>query len=478
MKPNIKKLISVLLLFVMLPCFVLPSAAMTPSPPTNIVGGKSYGGKISTESGVVIENQTVTYNISTFPTFDSKAMVVEEYTGSVTTEYTLYNPTDSKIDVKLYSPFSHNGKHYFNSDPEISKHSVSVEGAIGNVALRHSYNNYNDPHEISTSIQDEYIESEFVSPDLPVTKYTFKQTGIEEEEAYLAFDFDRILLGRNCFCFNVEVEKKSQNKNTYRISMPAVENGETFDIFVIGDPLTTPPVLNVYQDKPWYGTVTAEGNIELIGQESMTLLDYLLTFRDPSLEISDVDWYNMAIMDIEPILIRHYGYYYMGYLQDRLINDVNSIYICDLSILPGERATVRITAPIYPEIETNYDPPTFFYQYDLYTDNAQLFSGNITVNINTPYSIIPNENYIFEKTDEGYSLTMPASESFDDGTGYISGGVFFTLCEVEEPRNISESVWSNLLGVLIVVFIILLPVIIVGIAIQALGWCIDQLFNI
>lgn len=478
MKPNIKKLISLLLLFVMLPCFVLPSAAMSPSPPTNIVGGKSYGGKVSTESGVVIENQTITYDISTFPTFDSEAMVVEEYTGSVTTEYTLYNPTDSKIDVKLYSPFSKSANYYGNFGDEITKYSISVDGSSGTITLRHGSYDYSNPYRTITNILDEFAESEFVSPDLPVTKYTFKQTGIEEEGAYLAFDFDRILLGRNCFCFNVKAEMKSQTKNTYRISMPAVENGETFDIFVIGDPLTTPPIWNVYQNKLVNDASMAEGKIELVGHETMTLLDYLLTFRDPSLEISDVDWYNMAFMDIETIMMHHYGYYYMGYLQDRLINDVNSIYFCDLSILPGERATVRITAPIYPEIETNYDPPTFFYQYDLYTDNAQLFSGNITVNINTPYSIIPNENYAFEKTDEGYSLTMPASESFDDGTGYIAGGVFFTLCEVEEPTNISQSASSDLLGVLIVVFIILLPVIIVGIAIQALGWCIDQLINI
>ena len=477
MKPNTKKLISVLLLFVMLPCFVLPSAAMSPSPPTNIVGGMSYGGKISTESGVVIENQTITYDISTFPTFDSEAMVVEEYTGSVTTEYTLYNPTDSKVDVKLYSPFSKSANYYSNFGDEITKYSISIDGSSGTITLRHGYYDYSDPYESITNILDEFTENEFVSPDLPVTKYTFKQTGIEEEGAYLAFDLNILSFNKSSFFFDLDVEKRLQKQSTYRLSMPAVENEETFDMLVIGDPLTTPPIWNVYQNKLVNDASMAEGKIELVGHETMTLLDYLLTFRDPSLEISDVDWYNMAVVGIQRYMMERYGFYSMKNIRmDGFI--VGSIYFCDLSILPGERATVRITAPIYPEIETNYDPPTFFYQYDLYTDNAQLFSGNITVNINTPYYIIPNEFYAFEKTNEGYSLTMPASESFDDGTGYIAGGVFFTLCEAEEPKNISQNTLSNLLGVLIVVFIILLPVIIVGIAIQALGWCIDQLINI
>ena len=53
--------ISVMILFAILPMTITPSSATPPSPPTMIYGSDSYCGQISTNSGVVIENQSVVF---------------------------------------------------------------------------------------------------------------------------------------------------------------------------------------------------------------------------------------------------------------------------------------------------------------------------------------------------------------------------------------------------------------------------------
>ena len=278
MSTKTRRIISLLLLLIMLPCFTLSSSAMTPSEPTHIQSSRSYGVIFPSECGVVIEGQTITYDIPTLPVIDTEAMVVEEYTGSVTTEYTLYNPTESEMRLSVVLPLSKIPSYdYGYTEPDVEKYTVATDG----VAV---------------------------------------------------------------------------------------------DGFA---PLNTPS---------------------------------------------------------DDRICVEYGY--------------------EIVIPPLSRVVHTVTAPIYPKVETAYEPPTYFYEYSFYEENAAMFSGEITVNINTTYHIIPNEYYAFEKTDDGYSLTMPASESFDDGTGYIAGGVYFTLCESEDPENVQKTLFAN--SVVFIVLIILL----------------------
>ena len=75
------------------------------SPPTLYQGSRSTGTHMPIESDIVIEKQAITFDISEFP----KEHTTEEYVGydgTVTTEYTIYNPTDSEITFRAALPFS------------------------------------------------------------------------------------------------------------------------------------------------------------------------------------------------------------------------------------------------------------------------------------------------------------------------------------------------------------------------------------
>ena len=62
-KNKCKSLIAALILFTLMPMTVLPSSAMTPLPPTLLNGAAYSGAQMPSESGVIIENQSVTFDI-------------------------------------------------------------------------------------------------------------------------------------------------------------------------------------------------------------------------------------------------------------------------------------------------------------------------------------------------------------------------------------------------------------------------------
>jgi hypothetical protein len=73
---------------------------------------------------------------------------------------------------------------------------------------------------------------------------------------------------------------------------------------------------------------------------------------------------------------------------------------------------------------------------------------------------------------------MPPSESFDDGTGYIAGGVFFTLCESENPEIVeSTSVLEILLVILIPLVLISLIIYSIIAGVVQIGHWVSDLFN-
>ena len=276
-RKRLKTFIAILLLTVMLPMTMIPSSATPPSPPTTRFGGNACGVLFPDNIGLVIEDQTVTYDITSLPTLDDEDMLLGELPGGVRTDYSLYNPTSEQIDFEIFYQF--------------------------------------------TSISSYY-----------------------------------------CYVSGTDAE--------------------AYAILIDGE--------------------TAETRIEY---------------------------------DSDPALREAIG------------------MTCGISIAAGDRAVVSLTAPIYPNIETNCEPYTYEYFYDIACENAGLFTGQIHVRLNTPYSLVTNGyQFGFEKTEYGYSLTIQPREYIDDNLYVESGGFYFTLCESESPEKIEES--SGLVFAVILVLII------------------------
>ena len=107
MKQKTKALVAIITLLIMLPFTVTPSSAMKPITPKERYGVTAKGiVNITTDSPVVLESQTITFNLLDYPKYEyENPDEFKEYGSTVTTEYRLYNPTATTETVKLILPF-------------------------------------------------------------------------------------------------------------------------------------------------------------------------------------------------------------------------------------------------------------------------------------------------------------------------------------------------------------------------------------
>lgn len=477
MKKSAKIVISVLLLFAIIPIATVPSSAMTPLPPTVLLGNHARGTRFPTESGILIENQSITYNLSELPDYEDDS-ATDRYSGSVTTEYSLYNPTEQDITLKLsYIMDRAPGESYYTErETEVSKYSLMINGETVQPSVRHGlFLVYQSTKEASLFdiIQDEYIDDGYCGPDMTITKYTFKQSGVTEEHAKLGFNIHRDDSYGRCFYLGKDSYTSSRIANTVGLRMPAVENGSTFEVYVFGNDLDDFPEWTVYT--AYYDeSETTEGKIELIGKETLSFSEYVFSYYDTELGISEVDFFNMAAGEMSTCINSAEGLAPLDKLHNSFKDFAVTGYIYEITIPAGERLVHTAVAPAYPTIETAMEPRTYEYNYDFYTENAIMFTGNIDIKIITPYYLINNDHYAFEKTEDGYSLSLTPIEKIDEYSHATHGGVFFTLCESENP----EKVETNFGALVIILIIILIPVFIIGGAIKLISDGISFVINL
>lgn len=474
-KNKCKPLIAALILFTLMPMTVLPSSAMTPLPPTLLDGAAYSGAQMPSGSGVVIENQSVTFDIGDFPDIDDTDGA-KKYSGSVTTEYTLFNPTDKEITLKIAYPVADMPTYLYSIDAksDASLHSITVNGEKIDAELRHclDYSIYDsDNSNFSSIISDEYISNEFCSPEMTVTKYTFKQSGIKQSGAYVGFDVKKygeltgscIYLGEYANAWDVE-------DGYVRFNFRAIENGSTFDMYVFGKDLGSLPKWKIYKNFGVEDGEEIEGKIEFVSKETTTFLEYVSGYYDESLGINELDWFNMAATEIGTTIKNEQVYTSLSGLKDEFKSYRVKGYIYNITIEPGARVTNTLTGPIYPHIETRYDPYTYSYEYLLFHGNADMFTGQINVKVDTPYYLLGDNG--FEKTDNGYSLTLNAKDTIDENSGVTYGGIRFTLCESENPEEVENNNSTGLL--LLLILFVLLPI---GLLIEAVESVVKAIKN-
>ena len=479
-KTTIKAMIAVLLLFSIMPMTVAPSHAMTPLPPSLLDGSPSYGASLPEECGIVIENQTITYDIPEFPAYDNTE-VIKGYKGSVRTDYTLYNPTDSEISLKVAFPLSILPKYQSEvleaNNP--AKSSILINGEEIEAELRHctDYNYYNmTPDDFASKVSDEYLSNDFCSPDMTVTKYLFKQSGVERAGAYVGFDVGRSELSGSCIYFGEYANAWDQTDGDRRVNTIARENGSTYELYVFGKDLMHLPEWKFYKDSGLDDDEEIEGKMEFVSKETTTLREFVSGYYDESLGISEVDWFNMAATEISMPIENGQPYTAISGLRTGFSDYMIRGFICKISIKPNERVITTFNAPVYPSVETLYDPPKFIYNYVLSTANAGLFTGKINININTPYYMLVGEG--FEKTETGYKKTMNAIEAVSDKISVEQESFLFTLCEVENPEKVERKTNPIVWVLLIIGLPIILVVCVIDLAVRGVKTAYQWLKNL
>ena len=124
-------------------------------------------------------------------------------------------------------------------------------------------------------------------------------------------------------------------------------------------------------------------------------------------------------------------------------------YQYEITLEPKQRIVNTVTAPIYPSIDSSYEPAIFEYTYLLSPAKTWKEFGNLDIVINTPYYLIENSIEGFEYKNPGYELHL---------TGLPEEELVFTLCSEEKTistiRNHLNPIPFMVLGIIIAVGII------------------------
>ena len=419
MKTKMKTLVAAITLLIMLSFAVTPSYANSRAPYWE---GTDSNGVIFKEGDVPIEveSELLTFDIPTLPynSYRSGEYFLE-YDSKVTAEYTFYNPTDMTITATLLFPFGEKPE-YSNlidkdknnlSEAELNKYDVTVNGQPIEKRIRHTYKNSStnifDADEHIASLSDEYLIKENITPDTPVTKYTYTISGVErryvkesthKEHSDVKIHFnipagDRIII-ENDTNINAGINKDGYHIVSYELEATSA----SFSFFVIGESYPAPSTELIYYTDHGRESSKIKGEIKE-STESMTLEELFLSNYDEASGVSKVDWYNAAISELTFGVNNQMYHWSAGF--PRLIR----WYEYQITIGPGEKITNSVTAPIYPSINNFQSPIQYEYTYLLSPASGWADFGRLDIVINTDYEMNDSNLEGFEKTENGYKLT-------------------------------------------------------------------------
>lgn len=421
-----------LLLSIALLC--VPAAAN--SAQTQWRGTDATGAIVAEENcPIVVEHELLTFDIGQFP--DSYYREVSEYlaySGSVSAEYTFYNPADYTVAATLVFPFGTIPDYGDIRDPETDKilrysdtekYNITVDGTAINKTLRHTLAFWGDQFELDkdmAKLHRGFMEDIFYTPDMTVTRYTYMPSDVDLE-AYDAANA-AFILSADPTRTKVYMERQNGGKLLDEaVQMEGwVELDEPFVVDVIGEPLEQMPVWKFYENGACEDEI--DGSMTLVTTETITLKEFLLQEYDPASGILDYDWYNAMVTALN-YFEWEYGAIHsteIGFdISDRLMR----WYEYEISIGPGERIVNTVTAPIYPDINSRYEPPIFEYTYLLSPAQTWAEFGTLDIIVNTPFYMTQSGPEGFQYNNPGYELHL---------TGLPEGELTFTLCAEAEPK--------------------------------------------
>ena len=402
------------------------------SGPTYWYGADSSNIIMRENCPLVVEKEVLTFDIyNQLDEYYSEndAEEFKTYTDKFTAEYTFYNPTDKDITAQLAFPIGVIPQ-YVNLERDMSKYSVLLNGADIEKEIRYTksddYYAFDYNKEV-IKLADGYIEDDFYSPDMLVTKYTLIPH-VDEEADYRQ---------------EIRIRWDGSISDKTRILPLRINSFQWMpgDIVIIGGSLTQKNPIVIYtivqpfEKFPEYkfyesGQKDAkeiDASIEIIQEETtlIEMLDELYANINKKWNVSQSDTYNMFVSSITSE--DYYTKTGIIHTEDIYFYSENLIcwYLYEITVHAGEKVTNTVTAPLYPDISLNYKPYKYSYKYLLSPAQNWADFGNIEININTPFYLLQS-NQDLEKTETGYLYK---------GEGLPDGELEFTLCESSNPQK-------------------------------------------
>ncbi len=378
------------------------------------------------ESPIVVEHELLTFDLQEFPqNYYRSEEEFLAYTGKVTAQYTFYNPSALTVTAKLLFPFGREPWYGVPDNADTEKYDILINGQAIEKKIRHTLSDngqFTLAQDLSL-ISDGFAEDPFYTPELTVTAYKFSVSGVDTttyKSATVAFDVPKGL-GNYRFYLPEHRGSQRQDDGDMRVIGSAKDS---FYIYVFGEPLTLMPEFKFYQNGAARDSERISGTASFVDSQSMTFQEFALDSWSEDTGVSETDWYNATVADLHrghrngeyPVVFRN---------SYRLQDDLMRWYEYEITLEPGQRIVNSVTAPIYPSIDTDYNPDIYGYTYLLSPAQTWKSFGTLEVVVNTPYYITDSSLQGFEKTETGYKLVLE---------GLPDGELTFTLSTSENPE--------------------------------------------
>ncbi len=423
--------------------------------------GVDSAGAIMTdkESPIVVEHERLTFDIGEFP----QNYYIEKddylaYNAKVTAEYTFYNPSEYTVTAKLLFPFGKVPSYvhgFYDEDGnympfvDTDKYDITINGEVIDKRIRYTLSESWAPFDLQKDlslISDDYIKDDFYSPELTVTKYTLYISGVDTstyKSADVAIDVPQRLGG-----YRIYIPEANgchlQDNGDARLHTGVPIGGKKFEMYIFGTPPADLPTWTAYKDGGVEDGEEIAGQVALIDTETIAFKDFALAERDESSEISEIDWYNATVAEIKSSAERSptHPIVYSHSVGNSFNNNLMRWYEYEITLAPHERIVNAVTAPMYPAIDLDYEPDIYEYTYLLSPAKTWKEFGELEIIINTPYYITESGEFDFEKTEDGYTLTLD---------GLPEGELTFTMSTAQNPEKeaspYAEMIVLGILGI-------------------------------
>lgn len=391
------------------------------------------------QSPIVVEQEQLTFDLQEFPLehyAEEEAYLA--YSGKVTAEYTFHNPADYDIRAKLAFPFGQTPDYGYSFDPNTDqrvyapdgeKYDVLVDGKPIESTVRHTLFYRGEEFQLEKDLPnliDGYMEDDFFHFDLPVTKYTWEISGIDEtfDAARLGFRWSGDETERKLLLMD---QSGGENKEDKIAVTRWVENGDSIELYVFGKPLEEEPEWfseNGSEDTPF------DYELTFLGEETATYEEFVFADWEENSTVLRHDWYNAVTQNLKNCEWEYGILNSLEYAGQFLADDLLRWYEYEIFIPAGGTITNTVTAPIYPDLNTRYEPPIYTYSYLLSPVKTWAEFGKLDIVVHTPYYMTESGgDFSFEKTETGYQV------SYD---GLPDGELEFTLSADAYPKEINN----------------------------------------
>ncbi|MBQ7380084.1 MAG: hypothetical protein IJW70_10465 [Clostridia bacterium] len=452
-------------------CFLaVMSASAAIDPPMGISGNEPGGVMVvDGQTELALESAELEFDISDLPdgVIDDAEQLLS-YGTQVRATYTVYNPTDRIVTEQLATPLG--CYPYFdqteNEEADAYKFTVEINGQKVETDQCHTY--YPDPSYYMQGLAgdtrslasglaylpDQGAAHPVLQPDAPVYVYTYLAALSSDDAEDKSFEVSG----------SINADPDACAVLVAGLSVTGMQ-GDTATLYshvYMSDELTVCSVGADVGEIDWlasdYKGNKVEAGVTLTSRQTMTLYEYVMQGYDPECGASEQDYFLAVVAYADNN--RALGSAVTCFGDAVALEPYNLIpwQLFDVTLAPGERASITVSAPIYPYIHDHYNPPVYTYAFAMTQDDAWSSCGTTRVRVITDLLLSHRERMLpeidaYTETEDGYLW---------EGQGDFHYLVF-SICQSEKPRD-QSLIFALLAGLFIIALlfvIFVLPVLIV-----------------